>query len=421
MWRPDPWAGPGASPGLPGCPDLLQHAQALHSQGSPLFLSFFEDECRLIADRLRLAEAAAPTPDPWEADESWAEPAGPVTSTPLPAPSDGRAPDSGTSTCEAAAVPGPARAEPVCLPQPAVGAGPGARPLSRARRGAAQPSGGRPGPAVRSPGRGRARLAPTCTRASQGLQLPSAGTAGPACPKRLLQPADTRLKGMPPATSRVQHPGGALKKAQPSALPEPAPRDTQMKSNSAPVSWPHAKRGSMGGLMRQEGRRGLAWAAARPRTEKEERGVLGSGAGRSLAAVKAGGHKQPSSRLPTAIPVLASRSSLRPLGRAASSQRSWISMGSTTQELSRCEDAVPAEQSAGDQLSQELERVKKELERVKGELADKTAQCEAYHQTICSLQAQLRAAGVCVEDAAVFKGGDLGRDDSWHMGTCPSA
>ncbi|XP_039234097.1 translation initiation factor IF-2-like [Pipra filicauda] len=405
MWRPDPWAGSGASPGLPGCPDLLQHAQALHLQDSPLYLSFFEDECRLIADRLRLAEAAAPPRDPWETDESWAEPAGPVTSTPVPAP------DSGTSTCEAAAAPGPARAEPVCLPQPAAGAGPGAHPLSRARLGAAQPSGGRPGPAARSPGRGRARLAPTHTRASQGLQLPSAGTAGSACPKRLLQPADTRLKGMPPARSRVQHPGRALKKAQPSALPEPAPRDTQMKSNSTPVSWPHAKRGSMGGLMlRQEGRRGLAWAAAWPRTEKEERGVLGSSAGRSLAAVKAGDHKQPSSRLPTAIPVLASRSSLRPLGRAASSQRLWISMGSTTQELSRCEDSVPAEQSAGDQLSQELEHVKKELERVKRELADKTAQCEAYHQTICSLQAQLRAAGVCVEDAAVFKGGDLGRD-----------
>ncbi|KFW72517.1 hypothetical protein AS28_14179, partial [Pygoscelis adeliae] len=49
-------------------------------------------------------------------------------------------------------------------------------------------------------------------------------------------------------------------------------------------------------------------------------------------------------------------------------------------------------QSAGDQLSQELKCVKNELERVKGELADKTAQCEAYRQTISSLQAQLRAA-----------------------------
>lgn len=105
-------------------------------------------------------------------------------------------------------------------------------------------------------------------------------------------------------------------------------------------------------------------------------------------------------------------------------------------------------QPAGDQLSQELKRVKDELERVKGELgtwgwlpwgwraaeqltppvlvagaqglqlcgegagflsggragpqpltcllppADRTAQCEAYRQTISSLQAQLRAAGM---------------------------
>ncbi|KFO61046.1 hypothetical protein N302_09370, partial [Corvus brachyrhynchos] len=78
---------------------------------------------------------------------------------------------------------------------------------------------------------------------------------------------------------------------------------------------------------------------------------------------------------------------------------------------SGCEDAVLAEQrmgcaavgvtnpcitltpcsfqSAGNPLSRELEHVKKELERVK---ADKTAQCEAYQQTISSLQAQLRAA-----------------------------
>ncbi|XP_054694973.1 cationic amino acid transporter 3 isoform X2 [Grus americana] len=58
-----------------------------------------------------------------------------------------------------------------------------------------------------------------------------------------------------------------------------------------------------------------------------------------------------------------------------------------------CRDAVPAEQSAGDQLSQELKCVKNKLEQVKGELADKTAQCEAGRQTISSLQAQLRAAG----------------------------
>ncbi|XP_021140651.2 uncharacterized protein LOC102093366 isoform X2 [Columba livia] len=75
-----------------------------------------------------------------------------------------------------------------------------------------------------------------------------------------------------------------------------------------------------------------------------------------------------------------------------------------------CGDAVAAEQSAGDQLSQELKRVRNELERVKGELAKKTAECEAYHQTISSLQAQLRAAGICPEGAAVEESGDLGSD-----------
>ncbi|KFP97071.1 hypothetical protein N330_04684, partial [Leptosomus discolor] len=85
----------------------------------------------------------------------------------------------------------------------------------------------------------------------------------------------------------------------------------------------------------------------------------------------------------------------------------WVCVGSSfSSELAPgltpgCGDAVPAEcitltpcpcQSAGDQLSQELKRVKNELEQVKVELADKTAQCEAYRQMISSLQAQLRAA-----------------------------
>ncbi|KFZ53976.1 hypothetical protein N321_10330, partial [Antrostomus carolinensis] len=98
--------------------------------------------------------------------------------------------------------------------------------------------------------------------------------------------------------------------------------------------------------------------------------------------------------------------------------QTWVCVGSSfSSELAPgltagCGDAAPAEQvsrcvgvttpgitltpcpcqSAGDQLSQELNHVKNELERVKGELADKTAQCEAYRQTISSLQAQLRAA-----------------------------
>lgn len=102
--------------------------------------------------------------------------------------------------------------------------------------------------------------------------------------------------------------------------------------------------------------------------------------------------------------------------RAGKNDQTWVCVESSlSSELapgltSGCEDAVLAEQSAGDQLSQELERVKEELERVKGELADKTAQCEAYQQTISSLQAQLRAAGICLKDAAVLDSGDLGRD-----------
>ncbi|KFU97773.1 hypothetical protein N339_01901, partial [Pterocles gutturalis] len=78
--------------------------------------------------------------------------------------------------------------------------------------------------------------------------------------------------------------------------------------------------------------------------------------------------------------------------------QTWVCVGSSfSSELATClapgcENAVPAEQSAGDQLSQELKRVKNELELVKSELANKTAQCEAYLQTISSLQAQLRAA-----------------------------
>lgn len=58
---------------------------------------------------------------------------------------------------------------------------------------------------------------------------------------------------------------------------------------------------------------------------------------------------------------------------AGKTDQTWVCESSLSSELapgltSRCEDAVPAEQSAGHQLSQELERVKKELEQVKGEL-----------------------------------------------------
>lgn len=75
---------------------------------------------------------------------------------------------------------------------------------------------------------------------------------------------------------------------------------------------------------------------------------------------------------------------------AGKNNQTWVCVESSlSRELapgpnSGCEDAVPAEQSAGDQLFQELKRVKEELEQAKAELADKTAQCEAYQQIISS-------------------------------------
>ncbi|XP_063272735.1 nascent polypeptide-associated complex subunit alpha, muscle-specific form-like isoform X2 [Prinia subflava] len=424
MWGPEAPAGPGS----PDCPDLLQHVQALRSPATPLYLSFFEEECRAIATRLRLGAASEPSPGLGELSALQPEPAGPATSTPLPTPSHGRVPELSVGDCEAAAAPSPGPApaprEPGCLPQPAAGGAASARPAQsrRVRRGPGQPSGGGPGTPARSPGRGRAGLAVLRTRASLGLQLPAAGTGRGAWETRLLRPPGSRLKLTSPARSRLQHAGGTSQQKQPSSLPKPAPRDRGMKSNSA-----------------------LAGCLTRSR---------------EAPAVKAGSGKQPSSRLSTAIPTVASRSLLRPPGKVLSSKRFGLNKGSTTQELvcnrtqelkengesqerlvaarnvlgagktdqtwvcgesslsselapgltSGCEDAVPAGQSAGDQLSQELERVKKELEQVKAELADKTAQCEAYQQTISSLQAQLRTAGICLKDSAVFDSGDLGRD-----------
>ncbi|XP_069667431.1 collagen alpha-1(I) chain-like isoform X4 [Haliaeetus albicilla] len=413
MWR---WEQPPAGSGSPVCPDLLRHVDGPRSPLSPLYLSFFEEECRTIATRLRLgaAVAAEPSPGPGEDSALWPDAAGPITSTPLHTspPLDERAPDSATPAARPstggseAAAPGPARGVPRRLPQPAAGGGPGAarpgsglaRPqaLSRkgARRGAGQPPCGGPGPAgrprtpARSPGRG-GRLSVSRARASLGLQLPKAGKELGGLGTRLPQPSGTKLKLMPAAKSRLQHPHGALQLTQPSAIPKPTPRDAEMET-----------------------------------------------------AVKVGGRRQPSRRLSTAIPIVASRSRLQPLGKVASPKRFCLGKGSTTQELicnrtrelkedgkadqtwvcvessfsselapgptPGCGNAVPAEQSAGDQLSQELKHVKNELERVKGELADKTAQCEAYCQMISSLQAQLRAAGICLEDAAV-ESGDSGR------------
>ncbi|XP_074771397.1 uncharacterized protein LOC141964650 isoform X1 [Athene noctua] len=416
MWRLE--QSPTSS-GSPRCPDLLRHVGGPRSPLSPLYLSFFEEECRAIATRLRLGDTR------------------PVTSTPLHAlpPLDEGTPDSATPAARpstgdgeaAAAAPGPAGGEPRRLLRPAAGGCPGAaRPGSRlarpqaqcrkaARRGAGQPPCGGPGPANRSrtpgrsPGRGGGRLPLSRARASLGSELPKTvkGLRAPAT--RLPQPAGTKPKLLPAAKSSLQHPSGALQLLQPFAVPKPTPRDTETES-----------------------------------------------------AVKVGGCKQPSQRLSTAIPTVASCSRLWPRGKAASLKRSCLdpTSGSTTRELMcnrtlerkendkskeqlfaawtvlgadkadqtwvclessfsselapgptlGCGDAVPAEQSAGDQLSQELKRVKNELEQVKSELADKTALCEVYTQVISSLQRQLRAAGISLEDAPVEESGNSGRD-----------
>ncbi|XP_075368853.1 uncharacterized protein LOC142414939 isoform X2 [Mycteria americana] len=389
MWRSEQ---PPAGSGSPGCPDLLRHVGPPRSPRSPLYFSFFEEECRAIASRLRLGAAAAaePLPSPGEGSALWPAAAGLVTSTPLQdsPPLDEGAPGSATpiarpSTggCEAAAALGPARGEPRRLPQPAAGGCPGAarsgsrlaRPqaLSRkaARRGVGQPPFGGPGPAglprtpARSPGRGGGRLSLPRARASLGLELPKAGKGLRAPGTKLPQPPGTKLKLMPAAKSRLQHPSRALQLAQPSAVPRPTSRDTEMERSTTQELMCNTTR-----ELKENG-------------ESKERLVA---AGTVLGAGKA--------------------------------DQTWVCVGSSfSSELPPaltpgCGDAVPAEQSAGDQLSEELKRVKNELERMKGELADKTAQCEAYRQTISSLQAQLRAAGICLEDAAVEESGDSGRD-----------
>lgn len=201
MWLPEPQPGPGS----PDCPDLLQHVPALRSPATPLYLSFFEEECRAIAARLRLGAAAEPSPGPGELSGLQPKPPGPATSTPLPLPSHGRLPNSSAGDCEAAAAPGPAPVptpgELGCLPQPAAGGALPARTPAvsrRARRGPGQPSGGGPGTPARSPGRGRVRLALPRARASLGLQLPAAGTGRGAWETRLLRPPGKRGHGGEP-------------------------------------------------------------------------------------------------------------------------------------------------------------------------------------------------------------------------------
>lgn len=212
MWLPEPQAGPGS----PDCPDLLQHVPALRSPTTPLYLSFFEEECRAIAARLRLGAAAEPSPGPGELSGLQPKPPGPATSTPLPVPSHGRLPDSSAGDCEGAAAPGlapaPAPGEPGSRPQPAAGGAPGARPSRtpavsrRARRGPGQLSGDGPGTPARSPGLGRARLALPRARASLGLQLPAAGTGRGAWETRLLRPPGKRGHGGEPGTAPPARP-----------------------------------------------------------------------------------------------------------------------------------------------------------------------------------------------------------------------
>ncbi|KAM8987488.1 uncharacterized protein PRD47_017758 [Ara ararauna] len=381
--------------------DSPQGGGAARSPPSLLFLSFFEQECRDIVARLQ--GAAVPSPLPPDRSALWLEPAAFITSTPLPdaAPGSDAAPDAAATVAasprspgpEAAAAATPARGSPRCLPQRAAASRP-ARPQAVPRRTA------RTG-----------RLSVSRARASPGLELPRAGKALGAAGSGLPQPAGTKLRPVPEARSRLQPPGGAPRPPQPPGAPRPEPRHKGTES-----------------------------------------------------AARAGALPQPSRRLSAAVPAVAPRSRQRPLGKGASPKRfrgptAQERLCNRTQELRRndeskewllgialgagkadqtwvygesslcsemppgpapgCEDAVPAEQSAGDRLAQELKHVKSELERVKGELADKTAQCEAYRQTICSLQALLRAAGICLEDAEVEESGDSGKASQQLVGTEP--
>ncbi|XP_030128881.4 uncharacterized protein [Taeniopygia guttata] len=391
------------------CPDPLQDVQHLTSPTTPL-----------IAASLRLGAAAEPSPGPGVLSGLQPGPARPSTCTPLPFPSHGRVPESRAGDCDVAAAPGPAPEEPGCLPRPA--AAPAPAPLCPGRFGAAPDGPPAAAPAPVPAARTAAAPGSLCPahgpgwrcsspRPAQGAVPGNRGSSGPQVNLHVQYPG-TRLKPTSPARSRLQFASGALKQAQPSGNPKLASQDREMKT-----------------------------------------------------AAKVGSHKQPSSRLSTGIPIMASRSSLQPSEKVIPSKRFCLNKGSTTQELvynrnqelkensesnerlvaasivlgageqygdindqtwvcaksslsselapgltSWCEDTVPAEQSAGDQLSKELERVKQELEQVKGELAEKTAQCKTYQQTISSLEAQLRAAGIHLKDAAVFNGGDLGRD-----------
>ncbi|KAM6353271.1 uncharacterized protein FN964_006957 isoform 1-T1 [Alca torda] len=279
------------SPGSPGRPDLLRHEEPPLSS---LYRSFFEEECRAIVGRLRLGTAAAePSPGPWECSSPWPDGTGFLTSTPLgssPPLAEGTPARAGTAGCQPAAAPGPALEEPLRIPGcPATAppaAPPAALPRKAARRDAGQQSRDRPGPAgrpttsARSPGRGGGRVSLIRARAGGGApELPRAGKALGAPGTRPPRSPGTRTKVTEAARPRLQRPREASQPARPSAIPKAAPRD----------------------------------------------------AGRGEAAAKAGGRRESSQRLPTAIPTVASRSRLRPLGKAASPK--CFCPGSPTQKL----------------------------------------------------------------------------------------
>ncbi|XP_065499761.1 transcription initiation factor TFIID subunit 4-like [Caloenas nicobarica] len=368
--------------------------------------------------------------------------------------------------------PAPARGDPRALLPPAAGGCPGpVRPRSRlprapsckaARRSTAQPPCGGPGPAgrprtpARSPGRGGGRLTVSRARANLGLQLPKVGKGPSASGTRIPQSQGTKL--MLAAKSSLQHPSGASQLAQPSAASKPAPRDTEMKTAGKVVGCrqpsqrfsaripavasrsrlpslgkvPSPKRFCSGSrLIPGKGQEGAACARAQ-RKESEMQTSNGSTMQELICNTTQELIRNTSRELicNTTRELISNRTqeltenneskeqlvAAGTLLEAGRVDQTWESVGpSFFSELvpgltPGCGDAVAAEQSTGGQLSQELKCVRNELERVKGELADKTAQCEAYRQTISSLQAQLRAAGICPEGAAVEESGDSGRD-----------
>ncbi|XP_075291922.1 uncharacterized protein LOC142363141 isoform X4 [Opisthocomus hoazin] len=263
---------------------------------------------------------------------------------------------------------------------------------------------------------------------------------------------------MPSAKAGPRHPGGAPQPAQPPALPAHTPRDAGRGGNVAP-----ARRLTQAAVMaggRRQPSRTLSTAnpavASHPRPRalgkvaSPKRLCLGLTTREPVCNVtqelkenreskewepvcnvtwELKENRESKERPVAAGTVLGAGWSEQNLRQGATA-----AMNTTWQSSCRCEawgvSRTPLQQhqapkagvnvkmgprsdvlrgSAGDQLSQELKRVKNELEQVKGELADKTAQCEAYRRVICSLQAQLRAAGIHLEDVAVEESGDSGR------------